>query len=181
MFWRTANNNGIVRLPNGVALGENFQGPYSSCVAGKYILKLALQQGISDIGPVKLNKLVFIAHGLLLGLTKGKRSLVNEEAEVWKSGPAFPLLYYALEGTFDSVTDVTMETTLDLLEDFVDIDADTAEATVLQYTCEQYGKRNKVELINMTSKSGTPCDTSLNWGSLTIHNRIISLYYANGL
>ena len=52
-----------------------------------------LEKGENDptMTPMKLIKLVYIAHGWNLGLTG--QPLVNEDAEAWKYGPVFPSLY----------------------------------------------------------------------------------------
>ena len=60
-----------------------------------------LQKGEKDptMTPMKLIKLVYIAHGWNLGLT-GK-PLVSEDAEAWKYGPVFPSLYNKYRGFKD--------------------------------------------------------------------------------
>ena len=54
-------------------------------VANKF-LELGERDGVSDITPMKLLKLVYIAHGWHLALSEGKKPLVNEASEAWKYG-----------------------------------------------------------------------------------------------
>jgi uncharacterized phage-associated protein len=62
----------------------------SSAVAD-YFLELAKRDSI-PITPLKLQKLVYFAHGWYLGLTA--EPLLNEKVQAWKYGPVIPSLYH---------------------------------------------------------------------------------------
>lgn len=49
--------------------------------------------GREKIEPMKLQKLVYLAHGYYLAATKGN-PLINEAFEAWKYGPVVPSLYH---------------------------------------------------------------------------------------
>lgn len=62
-----------------------------------YILQLANERGI-DIRPLKLMKLVYIAHGFILALLG--RSALNprfDKVEAWKYGPVIPSVYHSFK------------------------------------------------------------------------------------
>jgi uncharacterized phage-associated protein len=56
-----------------------------------YFLDLARKNG-DPISPMKLQKLVYYAHGWYAGYTQ--QPLINEEIEAWQYGPVIPSLYY---------------------------------------------------------------------------------------
>lgn len=65
---------------------------YSAEHIAQAFLQQADQQGCS-ISPMKLQKLVYYAHGWYLGITG--EPLLNEAVEAWKYGPVIPSLYHA--------------------------------------------------------------------------------------
>lgn len=66
---------------------------YSVTTVANAILELAWRQGES-VSPLKLQKLIYLAHGLHLALY-GK-PLINATVEAWKYGPVVAPLYYEL-------------------------------------------------------------------------------------
>ena len=63
---------------------------YSLSVAN-FFIKKSLESGIA-VTPMKLVKLVYIAHGWHLGVTG--YALLNEEAQAWKYGPVLASVYH---------------------------------------------------------------------------------------
>jgi len=57
------------------------------------LLSLAHTRGISDVTPMKLQKLVYYAHGWWFGATG--EPLIEEQIEAWQYGPVVPSLYEA--------------------------------------------------------------------------------------
>jgi len=60
------------------------------------IADIYVYKGISDSMPVtqmKLQKLLYFAHGALLAYSDGKERLLNEKFEAWKFGPVVPIIY----------------------------------------------------------------------------------------
>jgi uncharacterized phage-associated protein len=64
--------------------------PYSSTVIANEFLKLAKAAGKS-LTPMKVQKLVYFAHGWYLALTD--LPLISERIEAWQYGPVIPDLY----------------------------------------------------------------------------------------
>ncbi len=65
--------------------------PYDPKAIANYFLSIADHKG-QELTPLKLIKLVYIAHGWYLGIT-GK-PLINEHPEAWEYGPVIPSLYH---------------------------------------------------------------------------------------
>ncbi len=65
---------------------------HDSRAVANYFLDLAEREG-QQIDPLKIQKLVYYAHGWHLALRK--RALITETVEAWKFGPVVPRLYEA--------------------------------------------------------------------------------------
>ena len=65
---------------------------YSAKAVANYFLDLAAKEGVA-LSPLKIQKLVYIAHGWHLALYN--EPLVDDEcAEAWEYGPVFPSIYH---------------------------------------------------------------------------------------
>jgi uncharacterized phage-associated protein len=70
--------------------------PHTAAAIANLFLDLAKQSGKSEgMTPMKVQKLVFFAHGWHLAI-KGQ-PLINEQVEAWKFGPVVPSLYRDLK------------------------------------------------------------------------------------
>lgn len=67
---------------------------YSAQAAARTIIERASSMGLS-ITNLKIQKLLYFAHGLMLSLYG--RNLVNENFQAWKYGPVVESLYHALK------------------------------------------------------------------------------------
>ena len=126
-----------------------------------YLLQLAKEKGI-DLQPLKLMKLVYIAHGFMLALFD--RSALNprfDRVEAWKYGPVIPSVYHSFKsygkGNIDKPTTVFVPT--DDGKDF-DVKTPMLEDESLQLACEaalsNYGKYTGSRLVEMLHLKGTP-------------------------
>ena len=68
--------------------------PYNPLAIANYFIDLAAERG-QLLSPMKLQKLVYFAHGWHLALMG--EPLVNEPVEAWTFGPVLPSLYYAFK------------------------------------------------------------------------------------
>jgi uncharacterized phage-associated protein len=68
---------------------------YPSKAIANYFLSLAKEKD-SSISPLKLQKLVYYAHGWNLALTG--EPLIDELIEAWEYGPVIPSLYHEFKG-----------------------------------------------------------------------------------
>ena len=65
--------------------------PHDPKAIANYFLELARGEGVG-LSPLKLIKLVYIAHGWHLGLSG--EPLITEHPQAWKYGPVIPSLYH---------------------------------------------------------------------------------------
>lgn len=126
-----------------------------------YLLQLAKEKGI-DLQPLKLMKLVYIAHGYMLALFD--RSALNprfDRVEAWKYGPVIPSVYHSFKcygkDNIDKPTTVFVPT--DDGKDF-EVKTPMLEDESLQLACEaalsNYGKYTGSRLVEMLHLKGTP-------------------------
>ena len=66
--------------------------PYRACAIANYFLERAEREPITQM---KVQKLVYFAHGWHLGITQ--KPLINEQVEAWPYGPVIPSLYQDLK------------------------------------------------------------------------------------
>lgn len=65
---------------------------YSAKAVANYLLSKHRKSGIT---PLKIQKLVYLAHGWHLALSEDNKPLISDEfAEAWRYGPVFPSLYH---------------------------------------------------------------------------------------
>ena len=161
-------------------LADNFKGPFAPCEVAMYIVGATTPDTVPRLGPTKLNKLVYISHGWLLG--KHQRPLVSEEAEVWEYGPVYRSIYdkiACLNNGNDRIPERhELAAALDATGngEAGGIYA-CAEAIHLDYICEYYGGFEARQLIDMTYSPGSPWDVSLSTGNRSISDKMVLCYY----
>ena len=67
--------------------------PYSAKAVANYFLSLANSRG-EDLDHLKLQKMIYFAHGWYLAYTG--QPLIPDRIEAWQYGPVIPALYYDL-------------------------------------------------------------------------------------
>ena len=113
-------------------------------IATYFLQKETLNKTIT---PMKLIKLVYIAHGWYLALTNGN-SLINEKAEAWKYGPVIPSLYerFKIYGS-STITEIPK----------IDISNLTKKDTdILDDVWNNYGDKSGIQLSGKTHEPNTP-------------------------
>lgn len=70
--------------------------PETATAVANYFITKSIESG-TDLTPMKVLKLVYIAHGFYLAATKGKEPLISETIEAWKYGPVISSLYHKLK------------------------------------------------------------------------------------
>lgn len=146
--------------------------PYPAKAVANCFLSLA---GDDDVSPMKMQKLVYFAHGWLLAVDNDP--LINEQIEAWKYGPVVPSLFRCLKHYGNSpidrpivITKVTrdsetgkliMRRSTPSLKDYEDEGVNIATA-VIERTWHEYGKYSAVRLSNMTHEQGGPWDRVMN-------------------
>lgn len=113
---------------------------------------------------MKLQKLVYIAHGWHLAITDG--ALIYERVEAWPYGPVIPDLYHALKHCGhapirERLTDVDLST-FDVVPASLLSGANPATdetQNIVNRVWSSYGPLTALQLSTMTHKPGTPWDT----------------------
>ena len=137
---------------------------YSAKAIANYFLTRARDEG-TTITPLKIQKLVYLAHGWYLGFTSDP--LVDDEyAEAWPFGPVFPSLYhefkeYGSGSIKELATDLVYQPTRRNQERIV---VDTPEVSqndeesidCLRNVWEKYGPLTGGQLSTITHKKGSP-------------------------
>jgi uncharacterized phage-associated protein len=136
---------------------------YDAAAIANYFLDLADRSG-ADLDPMKIQKLVYFAHGWHLALRDAP--LINERIEAWEYGPVIPTLYgqfkkfgngkiteRALKFEFDGRKILYKPSSLDSQ---ADENANQFTKPLLDRIWEVYGKLSGIQLSNVTHADGSP-------------------------
>ena len=122
---------------------------------------------------MKLVKLVYIAHGWMLGLYG--RPLIREDVEAWKYGPVIRELYHEVKRFRHHPIPPAA-----LVPGEDESDFGEYEKSVMDQTFDIYGRRTALQLSQMTHSPGTPWDVIYNeiGNSFAIPGDLIEDHYA---
>lgn len=139
-----------------------------------------INKGISErnlLSPMKVQKLVYIAHGWHLAITD--EDLISDEIGAWPFGPVIGSIYKKFaKYSRKSIDQLAQEGGQDL--ELSCCNEDTLE--ILNKIWEQYKIFSASALSNMTHKDGSPWSKSYEEGkSNTIDNDLIKNYYKEKL
>ena len=116
----------------------------------------------SKITPMKLVKLVYIAHGWYLGISD--KALIDENPEAWKYGPVIPRVYHHFK-------DYGREAiTINNFPNNPDDNLPEQIKTFLDKIWEVYGKFSAIQLSAKTHEIGTPW--YITWSKLVQQNNM---------
>lgn len=149
---------------------------YSSIAVANGFLDLAKGAHVPPMTNMKIQKLVYIAHGFTLAMCDGA-PLISGHVHAFQWGPVIPALYEQLK-QFGSNP---VSGPIDMLPETAAFDAhDPAaiDAAVVRGVWDKYGKLSAAELSNITHKHGTPWDVT--WKERPfgiIRNEVIRAHY----
>lgn len=140
-----------------------------SLAVAKYILRKRTAEG-DAVTPMQLIKLVYIAHGLMLGAYG--RPLIDEAVEAWQYGPVVPSVYHETKAFRSSpVTGIGAPSNYSF---------DPQEVKAMDTASRLFGSKNGVALSSLTHKQGTPW--TLTWNARgkngSISNDLIEHFYS---
>lgn len=121
--------------------------------------------------PMQLLKLVYLAHGWMLGLYG--RPLIRDEIQAWQYGPVIPHLYNAIRSFKSSPVEGPLSG--------IDGDSlDSEENDIVTQVYAIYGKLSGPALSRITHQQGSPWAETYAPGQfgLVISNDIIEDYYS---
>lgn len=142
---------------------------FSAKAVANYILDLAENDG-EALSPMKLQKLVYFAHGWHLAIT-GK-PLINEQVEAWQWGPVIKSLYhefkeYGNQPIVERAGGISFErdggfhltwTVPSMDEESVNAEDTETAKEIIRRVWDVYKGLTAVQLSKMTHESGTPWD-----------------------
>ena len=142
---------------------------HDSRTVANRILQLAREHGYS-LTPMQVLKLVYIAHGWMLGLLH--RPLVIEDVQAWQYGPVIPRLYNAMRH-------YRARFVTEALHAPVNDQLDAAEEDIVRQVVQIYGVMNGPQLSRLTHEPGTPWAQTYREGqfSTVIPNQVIETHY----
>jgi uncharacterized phage-associated protein len=162
--------------------------PYGAKAVANYFLELARKDG-KDLDPMKIQKLVYFAHGWCLALKDAP--LITERIEAWRYGPvvrelygAFrdagsgPITHAAFEVQFRDLKMTFHAPSIDDQEDDGQVDKQFARE-LMDEIWKVYGGFSAIQLSNLTHAEGTPwAETwSPNRTNSTISDDLIKKYF----
>ena len=141
---------------------------HDSRVVANRFLELAAAAN-DTLTPMQLLKLVYIAHGWMLGLHG--RPLVRDEIQAWQYGPVIPRLYNAIRQYRSNPVEGPVAASRE------DLDAD--ELSIIKQTFEGYGDMSGPALSRLTHAPNTPWHVSYIPGTFgcEMSNDIIENHY----
>lgn len=143
--------------------------PYPALVVANKFIRMGLETG-RPVDPMKVQKLVYLAHGFSLALRN--QLLINERIEAWPYGPVVPSLYYAFRHYRSRSITEEAKTALEL-------ELDSVTENLLSQVWAKYGGRNAIDLSMLTHEPGYAWDIarkgcqSDSWSSPEISQELI--------
>jgi uncharacterized phage-associated protein len=157
-----------------------FGGPYDARSIANSFLAIA-KKSHAQLTPMKLQKLVYYAHGWSLGL--GGRPLIDEPVEAWKWGPVVPSVYHEFKKY--GADPITEPATDFLGKEIPEVPRqDEYTTSLLERIWEVYCGFTPSQLSNMTHDSDGPWQATVNRvgagvPGVPINNDLIAEYFAS--
>lgn len=150
--------------------------PYPATTIANEFLRLAWAKQ-STLTHMKLQKLVYIAHGWYLAISQGD-PLIRERVEAWDYGPVISELYAEfakygkdkIDALFLAVGSV--DGSLTSVEPSIE-DDDSLARNVIDRIWEVYGDLNAYQLSSMTHEPDTPWEKARQRGGSVIRDEDI--------
>jgi len=131
---------------------------YSAIEIAWKMLKVAKNKGIK-LSNLQLQKLIYIAHGYMLGWKN--KPLSKDAMEAWEYGPVIDSVYHTFKSNGKNKIPV---------EDAIktDLDGDDDAEFILDGVLGLYGNKSAPDLVSMTHQIGTPWQET--WATSARHN-----------
>jgi uncharacterized phage-associated protein len=140
--------------------------PLSSLAVANFFVEKSLATGI-ELTPMKLIKMVYIAHGWSLALSE--KILINEGVEAWQYGPVIPKVYHEFKDYKNSqITRLCIELIQKDERGFEIITpqvTDEDDIELLDSVWNAYSHLSGLQLSSMTHETDTPWDVTWNKNS----------------
>ena len=145
---------------------------YSALVIASKFIQLGIQKG-KPVNPMKLQKMVYFAHGL--HLARNNKPLINEEIEAWSYGPVIPSIYHEVKQFGNNEIE---ENVLDYRLRNLDSDAEHT----INLTWEVTKNMSAVQLSNWSHIDGSPWEKTYDGEKhKVIPNEVIKEYFSKAI
>ena len=130
---------------------------------------------------MKVNKLVYIAHGWHLGFNGNP--LIRERVEAWQYGPIVRSVYDAFKENGSQPIEKEAETEIGSETDEIKDDADPETIQILNVVWDCYRDRSGLQLSKLTHEKDSPWDKALKTAGsagpfgVVIEEKKIETYY----
>ncbi|MEL6469740.1 MAG: type II toxin-antitoxin system antitoxin SocA domain-containing protein [Cyanobacteria bacterium J06623_4] len=124
--------------------------PYRAKAVANFFLMMGRNEGV-PITPLKLQKLIYFAHGWCLAIAK--KPLIQESIEAWRYGPVIANLYYEFREFGSHPITRPAKYTRDAE---TQIEADDFTVSLLKKVWDEYKAYGPLELSAMTHLPNTP-------------------------
>jgi len=114
----------------------------------RFMLESAQDSKVNDMTPMKLLKLVYIAHGWHLGILD--EPLLTEQAQAWQYGPVVPSVYHEFKRFYRNPVPFSE------IELLPKANLDPTQGRVLVMVWGAYSHFSGIQLSEMTHQEGTP-------------------------
>lgn len=145
---------------------------YSSIAVANFFIERAIDEKTNDLTPMKLQKLVYFAHGWYLAL-HGK-PLLTDRIQAWQYGPVIKDLYRETKKWANSPIDSFLYF-FDATQ-FKNVAPKVEEKVIrefLQSIWKAYSKHSAVKLSNATHIEGSPWDETIKANNGDVGRNII--------
>jgi uncharacterized phage-associated protein len=150
---------------------------YDPVAVANFFIQKSIDTGI-EVTPMKLLKLVYIAHGWSLGLLD--QPLIDNEVQAWKYGPVIEDLYHELKGygrdrVTKRITKLDWDGIMPHIHTPTIAEDDELTRKLLNKVWDAYGNLSGLGLSAITHKDGTPWSLTSPGG--IIANDLIKAHY----
>lgn len=158
--------------------------PFSAAAVANEFLRLAHRDN-EEITPLKMQKLVYVAHGWYLAITG--QPLLAEQVQAWQYGPVIGSLYQQFKhfGARAITGSAQVYTQEGYIPAKLDREADPAQVdkarAIIERVWREYGKFTAAQLTTWTHTEGSPWSRVLDKEKpeRQIPNQWIAEYFAN--
>jgi len=135
------------------------KGKYSAKAVANKFLELAIRDSSQDMSPMKIQKLIYFAHGWFMANFDSE--LIKDDIQAWKYGPVIPSIYHEFKSFGTDPITVTAKEAIyengEISEISPEVSAtDYNTIAIIEKTWEIYGKYTPVQLSNITHEDGSP-------------------------
>lgn len=138
-----------------------------------YFIQKSFETGV-PLTPMKLIKLVYIAHGWHRGYFS--KNLIDDAVEAWQYGPVIPELYHKVKRYGRGAVTGAIEGYGVLGDDHNPFPEENTRV-LLDNVWQNYGRYDGLNLSAMTHQPGTPWDQTWNTTKGIIPNQLIEQHY----